>query len=218
MSETTPQGITVRGRATTLVAPDYAVLDVTVRSRAASAEQAFANLAPISAACDAVLAKYTSIVRRGETSSLAVEPVVEYDPQTGQAVERGHTAWRSLRVEIRPTEDVAELLRELVGEGAELSGPRWRVEETNPAREDVQVAAARDARRRADAYAQGLGLSVGAVAWASEVEEAMGQVYGKAEMMSARMASADSGGSAVELAVDEVAIEASLTVTFRIVT
>ena len=218
MANTTPQGLTVRGRATALVAPDYAVLNVTVRARAASAEEAFSALAPRSAGCDGVLAAYEAIVRRRETSSLGVEPIVEYEPQTGQAVQRGHAAWRSLRIEIRPTDTVSEMLRSLVAEGAELAGPQWQVEDENPARDQVRRAAAADARRRADAYAQGLGLAVGDVAWASEVEETTGQVYAKAEMMSARMAGPDGSAPSVELAVDKVEIDATLTVAFRTTT
>ena len=218
VGDTTPQGVTVRGQATALIAPDYAVLQVTVRARATSGEQAFEALAPKSAGCDTVLATHEAIVRRRETSSLGVEPVVEYEPQTGQAVQRGHTAWRSLRIEIRPTDGVAQMLTALVGEGAELAGPHWRVENDNPVHDDVRREAAADARRRAESYAAGLSLNVGGVAWASEIEETSGQIYGKDAMMSARAASAEAAGDAVELAVDEVEVRAALTVSFRILT
>ncbi len=52
--------------------------------------------------------------------------------------------------------------------GAEVTGPRWSLVPDNPAHEAARRAAASDARRRAEAYADALGLTLGPVAWVAE--------------------------------------------------
>lgn len=213
----TPRGITVRGVATVETPPDHASVLATVRTRGRTAEEAFAGLAERTAACDEVLDDAAACVRRRETSSLGVQPVVEYDPQTGQSVQRGHTAWRTVRLEVVPGDGVADLLRTLVSRAeAELDGPQWHVDETNPVHDTARRAAAADARRRAEAYAAGLAVAVGSVAWVSEptTGEVGVPMYARQAMSAGDMAG--QGGPAVELAVDRVRVEASVTVSFHL--
>lgn len=63
----------------------------------------------------------------------------------------------------------SRLVREAVQQaGAEVVGPSWTLSSSHPARAQACAEAARDAHRRAVAYAGALGLRVGAVAEVSE--------------------------------------------------
>ena len=56
----------------------------------------------------------------------------------------------------------------LVEASAAITGPEWTLAPTNPAHAEARRAAAEDARLRATAYAEALGLELGPVAWVSE--------------------------------------------------
>jgi uncharacterized protein YggE len=163
------KGITVRGSATVEVAPDYAECTITSRARASTAGAALEGLNARCATCDRLLDASHEAVLNRMTAALKVEPVIEYDPTTGEQKSRGYTAWRALRVRLLHTEAAAQLLGDLVRDAtAELGGPFWMIDSCNPAHDQVRIDASVDARRRADAYAAGLGVSVGEVLWASE--------------------------------------------------
>ncbi|MGH3082673.1 MAG: SIMPL domain-containing protein, partial [Gaiellaceae bacterium] len=58
---------------------------------------------------------------------------------------------------------VGELIAGAVDRGAQVSGPAWTIARENPVRVEACKEAALDARRRAGAYADALGVRVGAL-------------------------------------------------------
>jgi uncharacterized protein len=210
---TEQQGVTVRGSAIVEVLPDYAECTITTRSRATTAGAALEGLTEPCRACDRLLDAAGASVRNRITTALNVEPVTEYNPTTGEQVERGFTAWRSLRVRLEHGPTGADVLGTLVREAtAELDGPRWVVDAASPAHDQARREAAADARRRAEAYAAGLDVSLGEVTWVSEL------TAGQDVPMFARAAIADGPGAAgpVALNVDRVPVSAEVTVCFRL--
>ena len=70
---------------------------------------------------------------------------------------------------LRDPDRIAPLLREAVGTAqGQVRGITWQVDADNPAHHELLGEAARDARRRAEAYVGALGLSLGAVELISE--------------------------------------------------
>jgi uncharacterized protein YggE len=72
-------------------------------------------------------------------------------------------AWNQVVVRVGDASVVGELIAGAVDRGAQVSGPAWTIATNNPARVEACKEAALDARRRAQAYADALGVRVGAL-------------------------------------------------------
>lgn len=158
--------IVVQGRAEARVAPDRALVLVTAEADGGSRDDAYRAATTTATAVDAVLANHAAAIGRTASEALVVAPLTRW--RKGEQIRTGWRASRVTRVEITGFTDVGPLLAELVGADASVVGPTWLVDEDNAAYDEVRAAAAADARRRADAYAAGLGLTVGGVNWVAE--------------------------------------------------
>ncbi len=86
----------------------------------------------------------------------------EYDRETGRETSAGYQAAATLTVKLEAPDSAGRLMREVTSRaGAQVSGPIWRVADDHPARLDACRAAAQDARRRAEAYVEAMGLRLG---------------------------------------------------------
>jgi uncharacterized protein len=72
-------------------------------------------------------------------------------------------AWNQVVVRVGDASVVGELIAGAVDRGAQVSGPASTIATNNPARVEACKEAALDARRRAQAYADALGVRVGAL-------------------------------------------------------
>jgi uncharacterized protein YggE len=130
------------------------------------------------------------------------------------------TGWRATRttlVEVTGLDAIGRIMAGVAQAGAEVTGPRWSLVPENPAHEAARRAAAADARRRAEAYADALGLTLGPVAWVAEPglrRPGPGEVYPMARGMA--LAAAGGPEAIEEVAPAEVTIEAAVEVGFRI--
>src|SRR5205814_3244773 len=96
------------------------------------------------------------------TSSAVVDDQTEF--RNGASVVIGQRASVRIDVRVRDTAQVGRLVRDAVDRArAHVEPPRWFVAPDNPAWIEAYGAAAVDARRRAEAYAGGLGLRLGDV-------------------------------------------------------
>jgi uncharacterized protein YggE len=155
--------------------------------------------------------------------------IAEADRVSGGVTVAEETEWRNDRTELlghrataRVTTRVTDLaalgrlLSAAVGEtGARVDGPYWIVDAANPAR----LAACRDAvasaRARAEAYATGLGLRLGAV---EEINESVPQVPGPGPLFGAAMARAAMAAPAeVPMNPGELDVAAHVWVRFALV-
>jgi uncharacterized protein YggE len=158
--------IAVRGTATVVVPPDHAEITVTVEARSGRHLEAFHDAAERAAAVDAVLAAIPPEAATASTASLVVRPVTRW--QDGEEVAVGWRAVQVTVVRISDLERVGELLAALTAAGAAVAGPRWGLAPGNPAADEARRLAAEDAWARAEAYAEALGIAIGAVAWVRE--------------------------------------------------
>jgi uncharacterized protein YggE len=140
----------------------------------------------------------------------------------GESVRTGWRAARATTVEVQALDDLGELLAELVGAGASVSGPWWDVDADNAAYSQARAAAAADARARAAAYAEGLGLTVGSVAWVSEPGLRRGSARGDAWSGERVALTAQSAGQLEEeqeahiaVAPAELTVSAAVEVAFE---
>jgi uncharacterized protein YggE len=192
--------IIVQGSAEVRVPPDRAVVHVTVDADGGSRDEAYTAAARSAATVDGVLAAHEAEIDRTVTASLSVQPLTRW--KRGESIRTGWRATRRTRIELTAFERLGELLAELAPT-AILAGPEWRVDDANPAYADVRREAAADARRRAEAYASGLGVRLGPVAWISE--PGLRQSGGDAPIgRAAPMAFAAAGGARSVPAEDEV--------------
>ncbi|MGE3619032.1 MAG: SIMPL domain-containing protein [Acidimicrobiia bacterium] len=209
--------VIVEGRASAAVVADRATLHVRVRAESATRDDALARAAAVAAAVDAALAA------RGEAVARAVGAVLSVHPRTrwhdGEEQQTGWAAARDTRVEVTGLDELGTLVGELVAAGAEVHGPSWTVDPTNPVHAEVRRAAAVDARERAVTYATALGYELGLLVWISEPglrsPRPAAPEIGFARM--AAPAAAGGGSPEVELVPAELTVSASVEVGFSLV-
>jgi uncharacterized protein YggE len=158
--------IIVKGWGQARSMPDRAVIDVLVDAEGDTREQSYSEAVRLAQRVDEVLTNRADAVARALTAVLTVHPRSRW--KRGESVRKGWRAARGTTVEVTDFSQLGELLAELTSAGGAVSGPTWRLEESNPAYRDARRTAAEDARRRAEDYAGALGLALGPVAWVSE--------------------------------------------------
>ena len=212
--------IIVRGSAELRIPPDRALVHATLDADGGSRDDAYSGAARTAAAVDAVLATYADGAERVVTTALTVQPLTRW--RKGELVRTGWRATRRSLLDLTSFERMGALLADLAAAGATIAGPDWRVDETNEAHDRVRALAAQDARRRAEAYADGLGVAVGDLRWVAEPGlRSSSPEVGHGALMS--FASAPQGGSVDDEAIIEVApadttIAASVEVAFALAT
>lgn len=200
------------GHAEVEAAPDRAVVLLQVRSTGkTAAEAARASAARSQQVLDAIRAKLGP-GDRAETVSNRVEAVTVFDqgkpPRiTGWAAEHG------LRAVTAKTQDVGVLL-DAVTSAADVSIDSVRFELADPATTEAKALrlAAQDARARAAAIADGLGLTLGAVRSARE----MG-APGPSPLGEMRMRASADAGSATSVVPPQLRIAGDVEVSFELV-
>ncbi len=200
--------VTVRGTASATVTPDRAELTPALSHLAPDAATALDEVARRSQQLADVLAGHGFATEDWATEGVTVAE--EYQWKKDENVLIGHRATTALTVTVRDAGLVGALIRDAVaGCGATMRNLMWKVDAENPARRALLGAAARDARLRAEAYTEALGLRLGAVELVSETPISVGEPEPpmQARMMMAKAGMADSGevavsGGLVELGAD----------------
>lgn len=209
--------ILVSGTAVLRVLPDRAVLRVEVDGEGQTRDQAYGQAAPLAAAVDEVLERHRGPIERVVTASLMVHPKTRW--KRGQSI---RTGWRASRVTIVEVVDftvLGDLLAELAAAGGAVDGPNWVLDADNPVHVEARRQAAADARQRADAYAEALGLQVVAVAWVAEpgLRRGSGGGFGDDGVAFARAAAAPAGGGfdeTISVTPDELPVNCKVEVGF----
>ena len=159
--------LTVRGEGVARGVPDEALVTLEVSVVRARPEEAFEEAAHRSGMLEQLLDELA--VEAGDRSTVGITIGEEREYEGGRTVLRGYSATNRLVVRLREPETVAALVRDAVGRAeARVSGPEWHTAAENPARSAACREAALDACRRADAFAEGLALRVGAIVEARE--------------------------------------------------
>ena len=206
--------VRVQGAATTRALPDKATLDLRVTQLDRDASEALRIATERADAVGAVL-RHAGIPDTGWHTS-GVRVAEEWRWERNKSVSYGHRATATFDVTI--TDDLAvvdTVVSKAVAAGAEVVDQDFVVSPDNAGRQEAYRRAALDAKARATAYADALGLKVGAVQRIDEIGESRPAPMPRMMAMAAPMeAGDDTAPSAVH--VGEIEIHASVTVTFAL--
>jgi uncharacterized protein YggE len=202
--------VTVRGSALAAVTPDRAELSLALTHLAADAAGALDEVAARSQRLEEILSGHGFAHTDWATDGVTVAEEFQWKNDTNVLV--GHRATTGLTVTIRSSELVGPVIRDAVTiTGASVRNLVWRVDADNPARKALLAAAARDAKVRASAYVEALGLRLGEVDSISEAP----LVQEPAPMPQPRMMAAAKMGDGGELSVSGGLIELHADVNVR---
>jgi uncharacterized protein len=212
--------VIVRGTAEVRVRPDRAIVHATLDADGGSRDDAYRAAARTATAVDAALEHHAAATDRVVTSALAVQPLTRW--RKGELIRTGWRASRRSTIDVVGFESLGALIADLVGADATISGPEWVVDDGNEAIDRVRALAAADARRRADAYASGLGVALGEIRWIAEPglrlsggEPPVRAMFAAAQGGAARMA-ADVEEPIIEVEPADSLIETSVEVAFAL--
>lgn len=159
--------VTVMGTAARRVEPDEATLAVTLEALSSDPGSALADVSRRSEALGALLDELAIAAADRSTTRVSVQE--EVDHVHGERRSRGHRAVATVSVRVTDSKPLGALLTRTTSElGARVDGPHWRIAEDNPAHLQAARDAAAASRRRAQAYAEGVGARLGRVIALSE--------------------------------------------------
>jgi uncharacterized protein len=206
--------VTTQGIGSAPVAPDRLEVVLTVTADEEAPDAALDAAARREAALRQVLDELEIAGAARTTTGASVREREEYDRESGREVRVGYRATAVQVVKLDSPEVLGILMREVTSKaGAQVQGPIWRVAQDHPAWLEACRAAALNARRRAEAYAEALGLVVGEVLAATEaVVPSQGHVLsGSAAAVGYRPT------SEMPISPGEQSLTASVEVTFDLV-
>lgn len=169
--------VTARGSAVVRTEPDEADLLITLTTLAADPASALTDVALRSRSLAEMLDELDVASTARSSSGISVQEEFDHTPDGQRSL--GHRAASVVAVRLTDLELIGALVTRTSTElAAQLSGPHWRIAPDNPARLEVAQAAAADGRRKAEAYAAGVGARLGALLRMTEPEWAGGVAMG----------------------------------------
>lgn len=202
--------VTARGEAVVPGKPDEGIWTVDVRALDATPDAALNAVGSRSSALEELL--YELGVPKEMRSTTGVTVREEFDFVEGKQVHRGYRAQNLVTVRLRDASLAGRLIQGSI-ERAEASvrGPVWWIAPDNPARLEACRRAAVEARRKAEAYADALGLRLGPVAEVREPSGGTQPLPRPAGGVLRAMAE-----PALEVDPGELSVEARVEVTFEL--
>lgn len=200
--------VIVCGSARCFVQPDRAVVSLGLSVLAADAPTA---LDQVSARSDVLAGVLDGLgIDRSDWVTDGVSVAEEHEWRKDANVFVGHRATTGVTITLNRPDQIAPLLREAVGTAqGQVRGITWQLDADNPAHHQLLGEAARDARRRATAYVEALGLTLGAVELISEAPISAGPTpmadiapMARSMKASAPMAEMAVSGGQIELTAD----------------
>lgn len=156
--------VTVRGQALVTGRPDEATLTLSLKAIEASHAAAITNVADRSAQLDMLLDQLAVPDAARTTSGVTVHEEREYDRAAGSYRHRGYRSTNTVMLRLEDVELVGKVMTQSAKTvGADIAGPYWHLALTNPAHAEAHRAAATNAKRKAEAYADALGARLGTV-------------------------------------------------------
>jgi uncharacterized protein len=150
--------VTVRGQATVRTEPDAAILWITLSAFEDSPGEALGAVAQRADALGTLLDELG--VPEADRSTAGVSVAREFDPPRGNHGV-GHRATVRIAVHLADPELIGSAISRASEDlQASIDGPDWCVTPANPARLEAAKEAAADARRKAQAYAAGVGVTL----------------------------------------------------------
>lgn len=152
--------VTVRGYATIRAEPDDALLEVTLSALEDAPGPALSN---VSARSDRLVALLDELgVAKADRSTTGVTVYEAFDYVKGERRSRGYQASAGVSVRVTDPDVLGRLIAQATEMlAAKLDGPHWHIKADNPVWLEAARQAAADGRRKAEAYADGVGAKLG---------------------------------------------------------
>lgn len=212
--------IKVEGEASRWAPADYADVSFTITRRAAKSDKAVKLAGDAYGLLDGVLSEHADAIARRTTAALKVQELFRWEDD--RQVHEGFEATRRETARFAPVSGGAGALRDVLTRVPDLlvNGPRFGLDRSNPVHQAVRADAAAAARSSAEAYAAGLGLTLGAVLEMHEPGLKSSDVFtedaGFNSLMMAKESrlGADETARLVELTDEDVEVTATIAVVF----
>ncbi len=204
--------ITVRGEATVRTEPDEAILWVTISALEPEPGAALSNVAARSTQLVMLFDELGVVAADRSTSGITVREEFDHTPAGRQSI--GHRAAAGTAIRLTDPTLIGQLVSRAAAElAAQVAGPQWQIAPDNPAHLEAARQAAADGQRRARAYAEGVGATLGQLMEVSEPEDPRAPMITRA----ARAAmSHPAGGEQIPVQAGEHEVTASVRVTFAL--
>jgi uncharacterized protein YggE len=208
-----PPAVVVTGQGVVSAAPDQVVLRLGASVQARQADAAQIQVNEIVQRTLEALRRLNIPAPQIRSVGLTLSPVYEpVDPRTRPGPPRvaGYRAAHTLQVSLQEVRRAGEVLDAAVAAGAnQIEDPVFRLADEGRARQEALRLAVREARAKAEAIAEAMGVRLLGV-----LEVAEGPVAIQRPRFEARLAAAPDAGTPVE--PGQVRVEASVTVRYRI--
>jgi uncharacterized protein YggE len=159
--------VTVIGTASIRTEPDEALLWLTLTTLDDAPGTALSDLTARGTALVAVLDEMG--VAKADRSTTGVTVEEEFDHTEKGRRSLGHRATSRMSIRLTDLEAIGGLVTRATADlAARVDGPRWLISLDNPVRLEVARQASADARRKAEAYAEGVGARLGPLIGLSE--------------------------------------------------
>ena len=204
--------VTVRASAAVPGQPDRVELSLGVTALERSAPQALAEVTGKAERLGQVLEALGIAREQWSTSGATVHREVQWDGS--RQVDRGFRGRYQVVVRLTDPSLVGRLLEEAVGSaGAEVAGPWWRIDPANPAHLEAARQAAANGRRKAEAYADGLGLRLGMIVGVREPDTGLAPHQ---EVVFRTASASGTPGQPVDVQPGHLDVVAAVELTFRL--
>jgi uncharacterized protein YggE len=159
--------VTVRGDAVLRVEPDEAVLWIMLTALKEAPGDALSDVSGRSETLITMLDQLGVDKRDRSTTGVSVAEEFDHTEQGRRSL--GHRAFSRVSVRLSDSERIAQLLaRATENLEARIEGPQWQISLNNPVRLEAARQAAAAARRKAEAFAEGVGAKLGELLELSE--------------------------------------------------
>jgi uncharacterized protein YggE len=203
--------VSVIGEAMLRAEPDEALVIVSLSALKDSPGQALEDVASRSLALATLLDELAIAAADRSTTGVGVHE--EFDHTADGRRSLGHRAVSAVSVHLTDLDAIGRLVTGVTTElAARVDGPHWRIAAANPIRLEAARQAAADGRRKAQAYAEGVGAQLGALIRLAEPGIGAGSGPGMYRAMAA------SGGGDMPIESGEQQIAATVEVTYELVT
>jgi len=222
--------ITLSGHGEVQAVPDIANVYFTIHKEAKTVKEAQDAVAVVETGALEFLRTKNVAEKDIQTSSSSFNPKYEYTnsprilmpcdqygcpPNPGKSVIVGYEAYESITVKVRNTDDVGVIMQGLGGLGVtDLSGPNFSIDDEDALKAEARKKAIEDARTKAEALAEDLGVRLGRIANFSEDGGYGGPIfYAKDAMLES---STGSVPAPAQIPKGENTISSNVTVTYEI--
>ena len=172
--------IVVTGEGNVSAAPDYAVINAGVVTRAKTAGEAADTNAKLMAAVIDALTDAGIARNDVQTAQFSLQPVYTSPVSGSEQKLTGFSVSNRLNVKIRDIGKAGVILDKLFAAGAtEIGNIEYLHSNPSQLLDQAREAAVADARRKAELYAKAAGLSLGSVAFITEDTGSAPAVFGK---------------------------------------